>query len=78
MNKRGTATARALWRIVWANVRHEAKDGGHRPTRGDRARRVALDAWHARRDGVPGDPWPGIRGRLLATGWRPLPPLPLP
>lgn len=74
--KRGIATARAVWRIVWGNVRKHG--GGNRTARGNHARRVALDAWHARRDGTPGDPWPGVRGRMLASGWRPLPPLPLP
>ena len=66
------ATPRALWRITWGNVRYEAKDGGHRPTRNNHARRVALDAWHARWACEPAAYGPGSGACV------PVRPLPLP
>jgi len=63
--------ARRAWRAAWRAVRR-----GVPPV--TTLQDWALDALEARRDGTPGQPWPGIRGRMLASGWRPLPPLPLP
>lgn len=69
--RQAAGEARREWRKAWGLIRC---DGDPKTPMED----IALDAWHARRDGTPGQPWPGVRGRMLASGWRPLPPLPLP
>lgn len=47
--KRGIATARNVWRVVWGNVRYEVNDGNpeRRPTP-YRDRGVAMAALYAR------------------------------
>lgn len=69
--------ARAKWRMVWSLARYEARQGRPPVAIDDAWLTAARDALDARRDGVDAS-WPGARGRLLAGGWRPLPPPVLP
>jgi len=66
--------ARSAWRAAWRAVRRGVYPVATVPAAAVDAARDALDA---RRDGVDAS-WPGARGRLLAGGWRPLPPPVLP